>query len=69
MSKVMSRTHLDTSKSAVDTWDTAISDAELAIIKAREKIKHLKHSIETFRRLRDLGEPFPGEAKSDAAQK
>lgn len=72
MSNSKSRPILDMSNLALDCrWDEAIGDAEKAIFAARERIKHLKRSIETFKRLRDSGTPFPGEGhgQSDMADR
>lgn len=45
----------------VTAWDTAIADAQKKIEEARGRIDSLKRAIRGFRRLRDRGEPFPGE--------
>lgn len=50
-------------------WDAAITDAQEKIQEAQAKIRKLKKSVAVFQRLRDCGEPFPGEEKSNAAQR
>lgn len=45
----------------ISHWDAAISDAEKKIQEAVEKITKLRESIKIFKKLRDSGEPFPGE--------
>ena len=45
----------------LNSWDTAIADAETRAEQARQLIAALKKSVRTFKRLRDRGEPFPGE--------
>lgn len=40
-------------------WDEAIQEAERQIADAKERIRGLKMSVETFRRLRDRGMSFP----------
>lgn len=40
-------------------WDIAIYDAEKQVEDAKRTIAHLNKSIESFRILRDKGEPFP----------
>ncbi len=60
MSKINTRGNVtQTSKNENSFWDTAISDAEKQIQDAKYKITHLKRAIESFRILRDSGEPFP----------
>lgn len=49
-------------------WDAAITDAEKRIEEARERIKWLRRSVASFRKLRDSGEPFPSESQSEASQ-
>jgi hypothetical protein len=52
------------SKPSDNGWSVAISDAEKRIQEAQAKIRALKKSIATFRRLRDCGEPFPARRKT-----
>lgn len=37
----------------IDSWDSAIA-------KAKQKIARLKEDIETFKEMKDSGEPWPG---------
>jgi hypothetical protein len=56
------------SKSAT-SWDAAITDAKSMIKESESRIIDLKLSIKIFERLRDKGEPFPGEgAKRDTSK-
>ena len=49
------------SNTVQNSWDSAIVDAQRMIEEAQAKIRTLRKSIATFQRLRDDGEPFPGE--------
>lgn len=69
MSKQKARDFFIQPCKSVSGWDKAIADAEKMIQEAKAKITNLRLSIKAFKELRDSGEPFPGEAKSDAAQK
>jgi len=64
---------LSQKKDSVTFWDTAISDAEKMLADAKERVSRLKRTITIFKRMRDNGEPFPGEnqskAQNDLAQK
>ena len=60
---------IELSKKLKNNWDLAIADAEQQIQEAQTRIRTLKKSLATFQRLRDLGEPFPGEAKEQSEAK
>lgn len=47
-----------TSKNENNFWDNATLEAEKQIQEAKKKIANLKHSIETFKFLRESDEPF-----------
>jgi len=57
--KKASQNFAQMSKTENNLWDSAILDAEKHIQGAKEKITHLKRAIESFKILRDSGEPFP----------
>lgn len=62
-----SDTEVDRSEMRGDClWNAAITDAEKMIQDAKNKITHLKRSVESFKYLRDCGEPFPGGDKIQA---
>jgi len=50
-------------------WDLAIYDAERLIKQTQARLRDLRIASRVFRKKRDCGEPFPGEAqgKSKAA--
>jgi hypothetical protein len=59
MSKTKSSTDfIQMSKNENNFWDEATLEAEKQIEEAKKKIKILKNSIESFKILRESGEPF-----------
>ena len=70
MSKKYAREIVRQTSNPTNHWDTAIYDAERMIKESKEQIKRLKRAIESFRQLRDSGQPFPGDdvtqTKSDS---
>lgn len=49
---------IQTSKIENNFWDNATLEAEKQIEEAKKKIANLKRSIESFKILRESGEPF-----------
>jgi hypothetical protein len=64
MSKAKGSTDFARESKSANGWDSAISDAEEMIQEAKEKIKRLKRSIQTFISMRERGVPFPDEPET-----
>ena len=62
----MSTANHEDAKKKLD-WDTAVADAKAEINKAQRRIAQLTRSIETFRKFKAAGEPFP-EGPGETAQ-
>lgn len=67
--KIASKEFTQMSKNEDNFWDKAILEAEKQIQDAKKKITNLKRSIESFKILRESGEPFlSGEASQNEAK-
>jgi hypothetical protein len=70
MHKDLSNKFKQTSGDKFTGWDSAIQTTEGLVQEAKERVKTLQRSIEAFKKMRDRGEPFPGESQnqSEASQ-
>jgi hypothetical protein len=69
MSKQNTSAIFDNASKIVNGWDEAVYDTEAKIQETELRLKKLKSVLAVFKERRDNNEPFPGEAKSDVAQK
>jgi hypothetical protein len=58
----MSKVCQEDSASNFGRWDEAIQDAESKLERVSERVVRLKAAIETFRRAKERGQPWPGES-------